>query len=687
MFLYQKLKYNFIDIFELAKVLKEEKPRYITFDTETTGLDFIEDVPFLVSVAFNDKYTLFTPTKTNMKMFFDAIDESVYVFAHNAKYDWHMLYNNDTKFPDNLTIADSLIVARLTTFADDDESISLENLGTLYVDENAKFAGAVIKKKLNEINKERIKYAKQRLKDMLPKNMYLYNVWTPYLKRVQFVETENDDYYEVLDEIYSKPNYLDVYLENKNLMESYAIDDVVILNEYLKKSLPVLEKTIGFDGVFKQECDLIKVVGEFERNGVKADIAYLLKSRQNVYDYIEKIYKELYKLTEQTFTSGQHEVIMKLMAEKYSIPMRNCDKKALLEITDSAIATDEAKQVAKYIIELRTLDKWLSTYIDGMLNRIKNGRIYTDIKNYGAVTGRVSSDLQQQPKDALLDREGNELFHPRKVFINDDDYTTYYFDYSQMELRVQAHYVLSLSDDTSKLARAFMPHNCKHALDGNVFKYGVDDIDDIWLDEENNIWKPIDVHTETTLKAFPSLTIDNPNFDHYRSLGKRCNFLKNYGGGARKIAEALDISTELAVALDKAYYEAFPEVRTHYQNYVNSVLYKYGYIDNLRGRRYYIQNSSNYYKVHNYLVQGSCADILKEKEVVIDGFFKELGVKSKILLPVHDELQISIYNGEEWLIPKIKAIMDDVPLKVPMVCDVEKTDTNWAEKYKIEVKI
>lgn len=79
-------------------------------------------------------------------------------------------------------------------------------------------------------------------------------------------------------------------------------------------------------------------------------------------------------------------------------------------------------------MELRTLDKWLSTYIDGKLNAVVNGRIYTDINNNGAVSGRVSCDMQQQPKEGLKDRDGNELFHPRRAFICDEGYKLFFID-------------------------------------------------------------------------------------------------------------------------------------------------------------------------------------------------------------------------------------------------------------------
>ena len=106
------------------------------------------------------------------------------------------------------------------------------------------------------------------------------------------------------------------------------------------------------------------------------------------------------------------------MLDKYNVSLMTCDKKSLKTVPKDSAGYD----MARLIITLRTVDKWLSTYIDGKLNAIVNGRIYTDINNSGAVSGRVSCDMQQQPKEPLLDQDGKELFHPRRIFIPDDDY-------------------------------------------------------------------------------------------------------------------------------------------------------------------------------------------------------------------------------------------------------------------------
>ena len=271
--------------------------------------------------------------------------------------------------------------------------------------------------------------------------------------------------------------------------------------------------------------------------------------------------------------------------------------------------------------------------------------------------------------------------------MNEVGARTFYFDFSQMELRVQAHYTLMLGDGDLNLTRAFIPYRCKSMFTGNEYVYPTDDwTSGEWLDESNQLWKPTDLHTATTLQAFPELKLDDPNFSHYRSLGKRANFAKNYGAGWAKLMDALKVSEDIAKALDMGYNKAFPKVRD-YQRWVDKQLQLYGYVENLYGRRYYVSSSNNFYKGYNYLIQGSCADLMKLKEIEIANFLKKNNLKSKMILVIHDEVQLSIPKDEEWIIPHIKTILDDnhsIINTLPMICDVEVTNKTWADKEDYE---
>ena len=682
MFLHQKFKYNVVQsLQEAERLLKEQQPDTIVYDTETTGLNFMVDKPFLLGIEFNKNIYITEPNRDFFEMLYQLPFPYVLI-AHNAKYDYHMVANAGHPIPEHIGLIDTLTLARLTQYADDRESIGLEALGAKYVDEDSKFAGKVIKNHINEINKQRLKSLKDRLKsEKLPAK--LIDVLNAYRNKIQFVEHPWSHWFSFINKYYQEPTYEDSYKENPNLMTNYLMDDLVITREFYTKAIPVLRKTGRNAEVFNRENELIRIVAEMERIGLRVDIDYLLQSRERVMNYKSVKYDTLKQLTGIEFSVGQHAIIKKIFKNRFNIELDKTDIKALEILSKSK--NPEVAKLAYLILELRTIDKWLSTYIEGKLNKVLNGRIHTSINNAGTVTGRVSSDLQQEPKEPLLDDEGNELFHPRRVVINDEGAKTYYFDYSQMELRVQAHYTIEVAGGDKNLCRAFIPFGCESIFTGDKYQLGNPDWNSgEWIDETQTPWEPIDLHSVTTLEAFPELgSKDHPEFSHYRRLGKMCNFLKNYGGGVDAIKSQIIDNDEIAIKLNKGYYNAFPKI-LDYQKWVEGNLAKYGYVENIYGRRYYLQSSNYYYKAYNYIIQGSCADMVKEKEVQVHHFLK--GHKSKMLLPIHDEIQISIADGEEHLIAGIKKIMesaDNVVPYIPMTCDVEITHTSWADKVDL----
>lgn len=679
MFLHQKFSYKRIKhLGEIEKLLKDEQPNTIVYDTETTGLNYMVDKPFLIGIEFNKNIYITEPTDEFFDMLYN-LPFDYKLIAHNAKYDYHMLANLGHKIPEKIKLEDTLALARLSQYADDRESISLESLGARYIDSEAKFAGKVIKNHINELNKQRLKEVKIKLKQhKLPAK--LMQIVEAYRNQVQFVTHPWDDWFAFIDENYKIPTYEDSYKENPNLMISYLMDDLVITREFYNKALNVIKETGKNTEIYKQENELIRIVAEMERRGLRVDINYLLESRERVIKHKAMKYNELKEMTGIEFSVGQHRVIKDLFKDKFDIQLEKTDIKALEKLTK--YKNEDIKKIASTILELRTIDKWLSTYIEGKLNKVIDGRIHTSINNSGTITGRVSSDLQQEPKEPLLDKDGNELFHPRRLVINDDGFKTYYFDYSQMELRVQAQYTVDVAGGDKNLCRAFIPFECQSLFTGETYPLGSKEWDsEEWIDENGNPWTPTDLHSVTTLEAFPELgSTNHPEFSHYRKLGKMCNFLKNYGGGIDAIKSQIINNDEIADKLNRGYYNAFPKI-LEYQKWVNENLTQYGFVENIYGRRYYLKSKNYYYKAYNYIIQGGCADIVKEKEIQVYNFLKPY--KSKMLLPIHDEIQISIADGEEHLIKEIKTIMesvDNVMKTIPMVCDVEITHTSWADK-------
>jgi DNA polymerase-1 len=296
--------------------------------------------------------------------------------------------------------------------------------------------------------------------------------------------------------------------------------------------------------------------------------------------------------------------------------------------------------------------------------------------------------MQQQPKEALFDRDGNELFHPRRMFICDDGFCLAFCDESQMELRVQAYYtIIHASEPDLLMCRAYMPYNCYNE---NSTKFDYKNPEHIknyakhqWYDcMTGKEWIPTDLHSATTKNAFPELEEGTPEFKHHRKLGKRANFLKVYQGGVDALMNALDVSRDVAEKLDKAFYKSFPKIR-EYQEWVTEHLSQYGYVENLYGRRYYMDDSRFYYRACNYLIQGTCADMVKTFEIKVWEYLTKNNLKSRLVLPIHDELMVAVANDEMFVIDEVKRIMEDVTdviKSIPMISEPEMSTTNWAEK-------
>jgi DNA polymerase-1 len=305
----------------------------------------------------------------------------------------------------------------------------------------------------------------------------------------------------------------------------------------------------------------------------------------------------------------------------------------------------------------------------------------------------MSSNFQQFPKNALYSLDGQELFHPRKAFtVKGGNYESIvYIDYDQIELVTQAHYTLLVSGGDINLCRAYMPFRCHHYLTGDTYNFKnpseraratekQPNGESAWLTEDGKPWTKTDLHSMTAHKAYPDVPMDSEEFKKVcRPKGKTTNFASNYGGGPGALTDTLDISWEEAEQLVNGYNEAFPGV-IEYQNKIIEAHAKKGYVHNHYGRRYYIQDKYRAYKLANYVVQGTAAEALKEAIIVLDEYLKDK--KSKMVIPIHDEIQFDIWKGEEWVIPELLKIMQDAFkwCLVPVTAGVEVTYTSWRDK-------
>lgn len=756
---YEKYHIEADSILKMTHMFEQDKPMMVTLDSETTGLHIKKDQPFMWvfgwltprdrrKPGFKGRVFSFEHNPAILKAVLTLAKRAKVTLGNNIKYDFHML-ENGTPWKEVMqrlgNVVDNMCLTRLVVDAvsarDGGDQLSLKFLAEKYVEPYAKHFEKAVKRELTRINGERRNVLKALLKPFkgwgIGKIEDVFKVkerkadeggspmkiYTLERKKL-WVDVPEEVYavYKEWFEEYPSATYADVEPE---VMIAYIHSDAIYAMELAEKAWGNMlhrQQTPIFD----MEKRLLPILFAQERVGFPIDMEYLKLSDQKLKEEIFRCYKELWRLTGDFFTVSQDKPIMDYFERTTGERPRSTDKAFLKK--------QKGDRVAKLITRLRRLDKWQSTYISRILEVAEyDGRFYTQFNPYTAVSGRQGSDAQQFPKERILTEEGDayekehgefsapiemELFFPRRAFvIEGGDYDeTWYFDYSQIELRVQANYTILLGRPDVNLCRAYMPLGCYHYRTGRTYDYRTiegrkrwnekqeDGETSAWLLEDGTPWTPTDVHSETAHNALTvglgyvchakykdyvhesRSPVDADTFKKYwRKIGKTFNFMRNYGGGAAKAAEALDIPMEIAEALVNGWSASFPEV-AYYQKVVINTVQTEGYYTNMYGRRYYLRQSSYAYKVGNYNVQGSSADFLKWAMIKLDEFFRSKGVKTKMLASIHDEIQFLKHKGEEWLKEHIKRIMELCEwMYVPVVVEAESTRTNWAEKEEMHV--
>ena len=348
---------------------------------------------------------------------------------------------------------------------------------------------------------------------------------------------------------------------------------------------------------------------------------------------------------------------------------------------------------AKKIQMLRPLDKIIDTYLYRLINDPilvdDEWRLYGTYNNLsdsygesddtaGTITGRLSSDLQQFPRDALYDDEGNELVNIRRLFIKPKDaYAMMYFDMQQLELRLQTIWSAIIDGEPDlTMARGFGPYHCTRKFDDDGNFIG-------WFLKENLSiqWEPTDFHTATAYEAFGSRPDYEINKGHYRDLGKRANFAIGYGASKWKIMESLKVSEEDAQNLVDGWKKTYKGL-TKMDSYLRKVTRVSDHQTNLFGRRYYTREV---HKLKNWLVQGSGGDLLKIFLARLVPFV-EKHPHWKLMLTVHDEIDFVVMKKptkEE--VKEVLSLMYYEAGGIEVTSDVEITYTSWAEQEKYMV--
>ena len=718
------------DMYDMIDLFQRIKPKFGGFDTETSGTHIINDKPFLVQFGFLhptepygftyaidlelDKEIAFR----TLGLWLELAKSLEYYVGHNVKFDLHMLCNIGYEYTtENLT--DTMFFIRYGHDAlhikEGGPPLKLKDYSVRYIDVKAKYHEKLLSVERSQIAKDLNMKLKIRLNHLgQPDPKYNTKSYTLNVIKQMFDDTtfEITDLPEDVREAYVNWFTLDLppYLQEKvtTLVESdmiryntlnrvnlkrYAHYDVIYTLESLAALIPVVQARHN-EAAIKLENSLILPLFHMERVGFEADVDYLEKSRVRIKTYLRQRRQLFYELADCELNLGQHAKVKEILQNKFHVQVNSTDADELNLLKSNLIRQNENPDAVEFISilqELRTLEKWYAAYILRFQKELKHTtRLYTTIHPVGTVSGRVTSDFQQFPKQGIKTFDGVELFHPRRIIKTSGGHKKgiVYLDYSQIELRFQGMYTILVGDADLNLCRAYMPYKCIDAT-GKQFDYN--NPSDIrawnkeWYYEEDTTkhWTPTDVHGATTEKA-TGLTPDHPDFHTLRStIGKRTNFAKNYGAQLRKITEMFpDKTYEECVKIDSAYYAAFPGVKS-YHNYCYGRAQYYSYTQNLFGIKYY--NVSGH-KLINMLIQGSAAFYLKWKIRQLYDFSQAHNLHTVWQMQIHDELSWEYDDRDDpSIFFEFKRIMEDwEDGLIPVVADMEATTSTWADKTEIQ---
>ena len=432
----------------------------------------------------------------------------------------------------------------------------------------------------------------------------------------------------------------------------YACEDADITLQLKNKLEPELKKHECENLFYQIEMPLMPVLAEMEMNGVCIDTNVLAETSSQFTQRMTDIEKRIYELAGEQFNIASPKQVGDILFAKMKIIEKPKKTKTGQFVTSEEVLQQlrHKHEIVGLILDHRGLKKLIGTYIDALPKLInpRTGHIHTSFNQTVTATGRLSSSDPNLQNIPIRGEDGKEI---RKAFIPEPGCLFFSADYSQIELRVMAH----LSNDENMI---------------KVFREGKD------------------LHAATAANIYKK-SIDEVTRDE-RTKSKRANFGIIYGITVFGLAERLDIPRDEAKMLIDGYFQTFPQVHD-YMEQSKEIARQKGYVTTLFGRRRYLPdiNSANSVvrgfaerNAINAPIQGTAADIIKVAMIHIFERFKTDGIKSKMILQVHDELNFSVLPEEKEKVEQIvlEEMQNAFQMQVPLVAD-SGFGANWLEAH------
>ena len=579
-------------------------------------------------VGLNRMADVYHYVKSEKKLIFDIICEGDYL-QEKPRYLAIMGKQNHIMLVD-LLVDEFPFVTKFKNLFEDDEIVKV---------------GFDIKKLIVMLKKIHINLEKNYQDLMIIS--YLINPKGDYsLKDIAFSELEKD--IKSLDEYFGKgKGKKNLETLEKVYIEEYLANNLFVIESSIDSLLEKIENLNMKDLLFNIDLPLVRVLAEMEMVGIETHKDEFDKIDKEISERLETTTNRIYELADEEFNINSPKQLGEILFDKLKLPVIKKTKTGYSTNADVLAKLIDEHEIIPLIEEYRQLAKLKSTYIDGLVNYIaEDRRIHSKFNQTIAATGRLSSTEPNLQNIPIKTEEGRLI---RKAFFAGEGKKLVSADYSQIELRVLA----ALTKDENML---------------DAFKHN------------------IDIHAKTASEVF-NVDLDKVT-KRQRSDAKAVNFGIVYGISDYGLSEDLNISRAQAKEYIDEYLKSYPNIKKYMKDIVQKAKDD-GYVETMFHRRRYITEiSSSNFNVRSFgerialntPIQGTAADIIKIAMIHVANRIEKEGLKSKLILQIHDELIIEAVEEElDTIESLLKEEMENaVDIGVKLLVEVEMGD-NWYE--------